>query len=323
MAVVFVTGGTGFVGSHVVEALVEVGYETHVIARDSSRIDGLPNGVVIHRCPLHSPDTMATELGAADHFVHVAGLTAGSPADMRSINGDMVGVWMDALVRHAPHLQRFVLISSLAAARPSIAPLCEDAPSAPVSAYGHSKRRGEVEALTRADRLPVTILRPPAIYGPRDRDIFLYFRFAARGFLPMIGDPSRPFSALYARDLARAVCIAMQQRASSGRTYFVTDGQPHTWEAFGRAVAEAVGRKARMLPLPAWVLKAVAGVADGAAWATRRSFILSRDKARELLQPWVADGSAFVHDTGFVPEYDLDRGVAAATAWYRENGWIC
>jgi len=322
MAVVFVTGGTGFVGSHVVEGLVAAGHETHVIARNSSKTNLLPDGVVLHRCPLDQPDQLSDVLGFAEAFVHVAGLTSGGSREMMFVNGTTVDLWLDALERHAPLIRRFVLISSLAAASPSTMPINEDVPSSPVSVYGRSKLAGETRALAHADRVPVTILRPPAVYGPRDKDIFLFFRFAAHGILPMIGDPCRPFSALYVKDLARAVQVAIEHPAVAGRTYFVTDGQPHTWEGFGREVARVVGRRARMLRLPAWVLRGVAGLADGTAWLTRNSVTLSRDKARELLQPWVADGGRFVRDTGFVPEYDLARGVAAAAAWYRENGWI-
>ncbi len=318
---VFVTGGTGFVGSAVVELLARRGFGVVVLARGTSRTDHLPEGVDVIRCDLLAPDTVS-DVDPPDYFVHIAGLTkARRRSDLFEVNGEAVRLWLEWCGRRAPKLERFVLVSSLAAVRPSDKPIGEDTLPAPLSDYGKSKLLGERYANEFADRLPVTVIRPPAVYGPRDRDIFFYFRLASMGFVPVVGDPKRRFSIVYVEDLAEAVVLSMEHPSAVGETYFVTDGAVHTWGEFARVVSRAFGGRP-IIRLPALALWGAAVLDEAWSLVAQRAPLLSFQKVRELLSPWVADSSKISRQLGFSPRFDLEAGVSKTVQWYREHGWI-
>ena len=323
MPKVFVTGATGFVGSHVVEHLRDKGYDVQIIARNTSKMDFLPDGIALHRCSLTDPSPICNELATADYFIHIAGLTkARNKKEFYDVNAETVRIWLETLERTAPGLKRFVLVSSLAAIRPSNEPISEDAEPAPLTDYGKSKLLGEKYAQQFMKRLPITIIRPPAVYGPRDKDIFFYFKLASKKILPLVGNPERKFSAIYIEDLAEAIFLAMENRAAIGETFFVTDGEPHTWREFADEVGHAIGGRQLKIRLPCIALRIAALFDETISFILRRPALLSFQKVRELLDSWVANGSEIQRKLGFVPKYDLKAGVAKTAKWYRDNQWI-
>lgn len=323
MAKVFITGATGFVGSHIVDSLVAHGHRVEIIARKTSRTDFLPDNIVLHRCALCDPSPVFEKLTEAEYFIHIAGITrARRKQDYYDINGKSVKIWLDAVLAHCPNIKRFILIGSQAATRPSRKPIDENVVPAPLTDYGESKLLGERFAQDYMPDLPITIVRPPAVYGPRDRDIFFYFQMASRKIIPIVGNPERKFSLIYVKDLAEAVVLAMTHPDAVGEIFFVTDGDAHTWREFANEVARAIGGKKLRLRLPGIALWAAASVDETISFIFRKPALLSFQKVKELLEWWNADGTKMQRIIGFKPKFDLQSGVAETAQWYRENGWV-
>jgi len=172
------------------------------------------------------------------------------------------------------------------------------------------------------NRLPITIIRPPAVYGPRDKDIFFYFKLASKGILPLVGNPDRKFSAIYVEDLADAIVLAMEHPDSAGETFFATDGEIHTWREFAIEVGNSVGGRKFKIRLPGAALWVAAAIDETLSFILRKPALLSFQKVRELLAPWVADDSKIVKKLGFEPKFDIKSGIEKTAIWYKENGWI-
>jgi nucleoside-diphosphate-sugar epimerase len=218
---------------------------------------------------------------------------------------------------------RLVLVSSMAAAGPSPRdrPLRGDEPPAPVTAYGRSKLAGE--ELVRRSAIPWTIVRPPMVYGPRDREVLKVFQLARRGVAPVFGDGTQELSAVHAADLASALVAVGATPAATGRIYYACHAEIFTSGAFARAVGAALGRPVRTLPIPPALGRAVLTVTGAAARAAGRATILNADKANEFFQPaWTGDPSPLARDAGWTAELDLARGLADTAEWYRRHGWL-
>ncbi|MGN0009172.1 MAG: NAD-dependent epimerase/dehydratase family protein [Desulfovibrionaceae bacterium] len=323
---VLVTGGTGFVGRHLLPELVRAGAEITCLARASSNISHLPRGVRVVRASLTTGEGLEDALAGQDMAVHLAALLFGLGwQDYLRANARAA----DMLARAAagvPSLRRLVLVSSLAATGPcgSAPGVGDDTVPAPVSAYGWSKFMAEQTfARHLGDRL--VILRPAIIYGSGDRGLLPCFQGARRGVLVVPG-LRRPFpvSAVHARDMAQAVIAALKPQAHG--VYHVSDGREYTMREFNEAMAAAVGRRARVLGLPLPIMAATAALASLAGnlgLCGRRPPSWNWDKYREARQEgWLCDASRLRGELGFAPAMTLQAGMAEAVAGYRKEGWL-
>ncbi len=326
---VLVTGATGFVGSHIVEALAAQGHQLRATVRASSDTGHLDKlGVELVRADLATGEGLLRAVAEVDAIVHCAGGgKVRTPADMHRNNVLPTRTLLDAALdvrRPGPPLRRFVLLSSLSAHGPSLDghARAADEPARPVTAYGRSKLEAERLVIEVADRLPVTILRPPAIYGPRDTRMAPLFKWAARGVLPLVRS-ARQTSLVYGPDCAQAVARALEVPHPSGRTYFVEDGRPYAWTELVEHFSKAVGRPVRRVTVPAAAVKAVGAVNELVARALGRDSVLNRDKARDVTQShWVCDASPLRDELGWRPTLRFDEGAAHTARWYRDAGWL-
>jgi nucleoside-diphosphate-sugar epimerase len=258
----------------------------------------------------------------ADVVFHAAGLVAArSESDFVRTNRDGTAVVARASARAG--VGRLLLVSSLSVTGPSRRghPLDETSGPGPVSAYGRSKQAGEQAA--RATGVPLTILRPPAVYGPRDRAFLTLFRTAARGVVPLLGDGAQELTLVHAADLARALVLAATSHATLGRTYHAGHPEPVTQRGLAEAVARAIGRRVRMVALPGPLVRGLLGIAGVVTRAAGRAPLLDRDKANELLAPaWTCSSEALLRDAGWSAEIPLERGLAETVRSYREAGWL-
>ncbi len=261
-------------------------------------------------------------LAGAEVAYHVAGLVAArSPAEFQRVNRDAAALLAQGAAK--ADVARFVLVSSLAVTGPSPRgrSLAEDEGPGPVTAYGRSKREGEIAV--RDTGVPLTIVRPPAVYGPADRAFLTVFRLAARGFFPLLGDGRQELSLVFAPDLARALVAAAASRATLGRIYHAAHQEVVTQRELGEALRRALGRRVRFVRLPGPLLRVLLGAARPFARATGRPALPDPDKAHELLAPaWRASSEALRRDAGWVAEVPLERGLALTLSAYREAGWL-
>lgn len=322
---VFVTGGTGFVGIHVVAALRRRGHAVACLVRDAAKArsvfgDAMP-GIVAG--DLADRDALARAVAEADAVVHLAGLTAARSHDeLFAVNVEGTRRLVDAVRTAGNTVRRFVHVSSLAAAGPAFRRIVTagDEAAHPVSDYGRSKLAGE--APVRALGLPWTILRPPAVYGPYDREFLRLFRIARRGLAPLFGDGAQPLSLVYGPDLAEAIAVCAEHDAANG-VYYPAHPTPTTARALVERMGDALGTRVRVVPLPRALVRPLFTITGTAAKLAGRATLLSADKANEILaDAWLCSPAALTAATGWHAATDLVAGLTATAGWYREAGWL-
>jgi nucleoside-diphosphate-sugar epimerase len=318
-----VTGATGFVGSHLAEALRRHGVELTALARAPAKAAALaPLGVRVVAGDLHDRPALERACEGQDIVYHVAGLVAArTEADFLAANRDGTRNVVGAAERAGAG--RLVMVSSMAAAGPAGRgrPLRGDEPPQPVTAYGRSKLAAE--HVVRASSLAWTILRPPLVYGPRDREVLKVFRLARLGFAPVLGDGSQELSAVYAADLAEALIAAGTSAAAARRTYYPCHPEIFTGAAMARTVGRVMGRSPALIRVPAPVGRGVLRITEAAARLVGQTTILTADKANEFFQPaWTGDPGPLTTDSGWQAERDLGTGLEETYRWYRAAGWL-
>ena len=318
-----VTGATGFVGSHLAEALRGRGDEVTALVRSPAKAVALePLGVRIVAGDLDDPASLARAVEGQDVVYHVAGLIAArTEHDFLQCNRDGTASLVAAAARAG--VERFVYVSSMAAGGPAARgrPLTGAEPPRPVTAYGRSKLAGE--AAVRAGTLPWVIVRPPTVYGPRDREVLKVFRMARWGVAPVFGDGSQELSAVHGADLAGALVAAATAPAATGKVYYACHPEVVTSAEFVRAVGRAMGRAVRLVPVPPSLGRAMLGLTELSAGIAGHTTILTRDKANEFFQDaWTGDPGPLARDGGWRAVYDLASGLADTCRWYRSAGWL-
>jgi nucleoside-diphosphate-sugar epimerase len=326
---VLVTGGSGFLGSHVVEQLARAGHEVVALVRSTSKRDflsSLPN-VSFVTGAVEQKDTLRKAADGVDAIVHAAGLVkALTVLDFEAVNVEGTQNLLDLAKKRAAGLKRFVFVSSLAAIGPSEdgKPVSPDQEPHPLTHYGRSKLRAERAVMAMKDELPVTVIRPPMIYGPRDKESFAFFQAVNFRLLPMVGDGNNTMSVVYGADAASACIKAIFADTPSGKAYFVDDGNVYVWREMLDAVETALKRRALLrfsIPMP--VLRLAAFASEEYARYTKKAAMLTRDKLNELLAAhWVCDSSSTRADLGWTPEVDWAEGTRRAATWYLEQGWL-
>jgi len=193
-----------------------------------------------------------------------------------------------------------------------------------VTHYGRSKLEAEAVAAERTSELPITVLRPPVLYGPRDREVFAFFKAVKLGVLPMTGSPDSVLSTLFATDCAAACVNALSADLPSGTILDLEDGKPETLAEIIRHIEAAIGRRAWLrVPVPHAALYAAAAVSEATGKLLGRAVMLTRDKVHELRAPhWVADGTAARAALDWAPTVDFESGARRTAKWYREAGWL-
>ncbi|HEX6588477.1 MAG TPA: NAD-dependent epimerase/dehydratase family protein [Longimicrobiales bacterium] len=321
--IAIVTGATGFVGSHLVDALCARGEDVRALVRPSSDSRGLSAAgarpVIVD---LTSRSAVAAALQGADVVYHLAAATrARDEAEYRRANVDTT-VAVVAAAASLPRPPRVVVLGSLAAAGPAShgQPVGEEA-CAPLTAYGRTKLEAERVALSTS-AASVVVLRAPAVYGPRDRDLFTFFRLASLGVMPTPTGPDRPVQLIHVQDLVRAL-IAAGDADTSGRVYNVADPSIRPWSEVVELIARAVGRRPVKVPVPRALLRVAALVSEKAARLSSRATIFNRDKVTELLAPgWLCTTERAARELGFRTSIPLERGIEETAAWYRAEGWL-
>lgn len=326
---VLVTGGSGFLGSHVAERLSLAGHSVRALVRRTSNrkfLATLPN-LEFFEGSVEEADRVSAAVLGVDAIIHVAGLVkARNVEEFNQTNVEGTRNLIEAAKTRGSELRRFVLVSSLEAIGPSAdgTPVDQQTAPHPVTSYGRSKLAAEQVALAAKDAVKLTILRPGGIYGPRDNETFAFFKSIKSGALPMIGDGSNVTPWVYAEDCADACICALTAEVPSGSAYFVDDGQRYVWRDQVAELERAMGKRALLrFGLPMAVASMVALGNDVFSKVTNRAVMLTRDKLNGLAQRyWVCDTTATRRDLGWEPKVLWPQGVELAARWYRDNSWL-
>jgi len=320
----FVTGATGFVGGHLVNALRARGDAVTALVRRPALAEkqGWGSDVRLVKGDLADEAALRDGCAGVDVVYHVAGMISARDLDeYMACNRDGTANVLEAA--RDGGAGRFVLVSSLAVAGPTVPghPVAETRPPAPVTNYGRSKLAAEV--LVQAMAMPWTIVRPPVVYGEWDHATVKIFQLAKSGFVPLFGDGSQELSVIHATDLARALVAAGTTPAAVGHVYFAADPTPVTSRELALACGRALGKTPRIIGVPPLVARGLLLTVGGIARIMGRSTLLSPDKGNEYLAPaWTCTSEALTRDTGWRAEIKLEDGLQRAAQWYREAGWI-
>jgi uncharacterized protein YbjT (DUF2867 family) len=308
---VAVTGATGFVGSALCAALAREGRGVRALVRSAQRAETLPGGVEPVLGALDEEPALAALVDGAGTVIHAAGVVAArKDGDFDRVNAAGTARLV-AAARSVDRRPRILLISSLAARHPQL------------SAYAASKRAGE--DIVAGSGLEHCIVRPPAVYGPRDRATLPLFRQLAAGLLLAPKIEGGRFSLLHVDDLARLPCVLLQQPAWAGEILEPDDGRPggYGWRDLAAVAGKARGKTVRCLELPRAVVWCAAVAQELGAAVTGGAPMLSRGKLGELCYPdWVCNRESMGGAVGWAPAVDFAEGFLATLAWYRQRGWI-
>jgi nucleoside-diphosphate-sugar epimerase len=295
---VFITGATGFIGQRLVSALLEQGIRPRVMVRPDKKSDSrIPRGCEQIPVGLTDVEKLAGIVADCSAVVYCAGSVRGrTAADFSTANIMGVKAMLEALA-HSDKAPPLLLLSSLAASRPEL------------SDYACSKYEGE-QVLQANSILPWTILRPPAVYGPGDREMLPLLKMIRRGLLAHTGPADQQLSLLHVDDLVSAVVswLSAPQKCLH-KTYAIDDGTPggYDWRAIGEAVSD---RTFRMVSVPRFLLGGAARLNLLFSGLFGYAPMLSPGKVRELVQPqWLCDNKEFTQATGWQPKLDLKRGA--------------
>ncbi len=324
---VLVTGANGFVGSHLVEALLAQGYRVRCLVRrtsDLAFIRDLP--VEWAYGDIASGEGLEAACAGVNAVCHFAGATKAHDRETYfRVNAEGTHHLLAACEQIVPSLYRFVYASSLAAAGPSPDgyPIDESHPPQPLTYYGQSKLKGEQFCHDYAHRLPVVILRPSPIYGPRERDIYFYFQTVNRGVKLLLGRGERRVNLIFVQDLVSLTLHTLKDDRAVGRTFFVAEEKSYDWREMSDLIATALGKRTVRVVVPEGLLPVIAAVAGLQARLTGQPPLLNDQKLIELRQRyWMCSAEKARRELGFEAQYDLVTGVYLTAQWYRENRWL-
>lgn len=323
----FVTGATGFVGSHLVDLLLENGFEVSCLKRKTSSVKWLEGKQITYiEGDLFSNDALEKAVMDVDFVFHVAGLVkAKTKEGFEKGNTLATKNLIEITARVNPKIKKFVHVSSLAVCGPNLGsePLTEDYIPRPITTYGRTKREAEKEVLKYRDKIPVVIVRPPAIYGPRDTEILVYFKTFQGGLNSIIGFEDKYLSLLHVQDVVSGIYLAAINETKSGSIYFITSDKEYNWDEIGRAASKVMNKKALKIRIPHFLVFTVGAITEFFYKFSKSAPTLNLEKCLDITRSgWFASNLKAKKELGFMQSFQLEEGFRDTYEWYKKNGWL-
>ncbi len=274
---------------------------------------------------LDPPSSLEPAIRDVDYVIHIAGVTKAKRQKDFFLGNVVATRNLLQLASRVNNLKKFCLLSSLTVVGPSLngTQVDEDTTCNPISSYGRSKHQGEQACLAYGKSIPIVILRPPTVYGPRDKDVLELFKTTKLGLQPSIGSTNKTLSLVYGPDLAEAIVDATVSEKTAGKTYFVCDPFVYSQTRLFDILAHLVGRKPLRMKLPPSLVYSVAAIVQGVSFFGPKPAVLSIEKARDLLQDhWICSPEKIKRDIGFTAKTPADEGLQMTFQWYKEHGWL-
>ncbi|GHT22985.1 NAD-dependent dehydratase [Bacteroidia bacterium] len=326
---ILITGASGFIGSFAVAEGVRRGYEVYAGVRASSSLRYLPEGVRTASLTLSDKEQLKkelTDLGRFDCIIHNAGLTkCKKKGDFDRVNYLYTRYFIEALCETATVPSKFLYVSSMAAfgsGNPkTLEPVRLSDTPRPDTLYGISKLKAEEFIRSQAD-FPYLFVRPTGVYGPREKDYFVFLQTVNRHLEPAMGLQKQYLTFIYVTDLVNAMYLALES-AHVRKAWFVADGKTYDNREYAAIVKKHLNRKALFLPVPLFLVKAIAYTLDTVCGWFGVTPTLNRDKYKILRATnWKVETDALQKDLGFAAQYDLDKGIEECVKWYRQEKWL-
>jgi len=326
---ILITGASGFIGYHLIKAAQKAGLEVHAAVRATSKLSHLDSLAPKYIYPdFRSKESLVKSLeeGQYAYIVHAAGATkAKDEREYNTINADYTkNLALAAKEANIP-LKKFVFLSSLAALGPSAYQdhhlFKEDRRPNPVTAYGKSKLLAE--QYLKEIELPKAVLRPTAVYGPGEKDLFIVFKMLQDGLDAYIGNSPQRFSFVYVQDLVNATMLSLRSENKKDHTYNISDGNVYNRYELADTFKDLIGKKTVRFHIPVGLVKVVANMLELMYLNSKKTPVLNKEKLNELTAPnWACSIEAAKKDLNYRPVYNLKTGLAASMPWYTENKWL-
>lgn len=316
-----ITGGTGFIGSHLAQALLKDNYEVYCIVRNPLKLRFLQGlNVKIIQADLSDKDSLKKIDWHFDYIFNLSGITkAKNKEEFYQSNYLGTKNLIETLVEANPQVKRFVHVSSLAAVGPcrNGNPVDEKTSPTPVSEYGKSKLLGEKAVESYKNKVSITIIRPPAVYGPRDSDFLTFFKMIKAGVVLYFTEGI--YSIIYIDDLINGVILAAKAENAVGEIFFISDAKPYNTHEIVSAISEALYKNPLKIKIPKRISKFFVRIFQ----KFDKKSIINSDKLKELSEPcWVCSVEKAKHLLGFKTKTNLKEGMEWTAKWYKENQWL-
>ncbi len=329
MLKVLVTGATGFIGSHIADALLNKGYEVRCTYRKTSNLRWLKDKPLeTIEADFFDVESLKEAVRDVDYIIHSAGVVAARNYEgFLKGNRDATINLLKAAEATAPNLKRFVHVSSLTAAGPAKSleqPITEDMPPKPITAYGRSKIAAEEEVRAFKNKFPYTIVRPTAVYGPRDVAIFQMFQVAQKGLGTLMGFNKKYLNLIHSDDLVRGTIQAMESDKAVNQTYFLASEEIYNWQQIIDAIKNAFNRKFFVkIRIPHFLIYTIAGLTEFFGKFAKNPPIFNKDKAKDFVQEyWICSVEKAKRDFGYKQKTSLEDGIKQTIDWYKDKGWL-
>lgn len=322
-----ITGSSGFIGGHLAEELSGRGDEVDCLVRRTSNTQWLRKlNVKLVEGDCRDKGSLRNAVRGMNYIFHLAAVIyAPDEKTYYEVNTKGTQNLIEACLEEAPDIKRFVFVSSISACGPSDPRrrMTEDDPCRPNSGYGRSKFLAEKIVLGYKDRLPISIIRPPNVLGPRQKELFESMKLIRKRIKPIIGSGRPQTSLAGVGDIVKAVLLAAERDESRGQVYFVTDGRDYAWGEITDTIAELMDVKGALIKVPfglqyviAWASE-IAGMLSGKAPLVSRQHVVAARKSC-----WLYDSTKIEKELGFRASMDMRAVIRITIDWYRERGLL-
>lgn len=322
-----ITGGHGFIGSFLVEKLLKEGWNVRCLVRKTSQLQWIKSyPIELYYGDVNEPQTLIKAASGVDYIFHVAAVLKGVTSDsFYKTNFQGTLNLADAALKYAPNLKRFIFISSVAAAGPHSGSdwVTEAVIPNPVSDYGKSKLAAEKALKEKYPTLPLTIIRPPIVLGPRDQHALVLFKMAKFGFFPIPAPYDRYYSIVHVDDLVNGIYMAAISDRAKGQTYFMCNPEVYSFKDLARALSKPFSKNPKFIYVPSFVVRGLAFLGDIFSVLTKKGMMLTSKKVPEIMATsWVFSPEKAKRELHFETQLPMAEGVQKTVQWYRDHQYL-
>jgi len=324
-----VTGGTGFIGSHLVDLLLQQDFEVRCTVRATSSLKWLKNKPIeLVQASLNNKESLIDAVKNVDYIYHVAGVTFAKKKE-EFFQGNHIATknLLEIVEKYNPLLKRFLFVSSQTVSGPAKSldePKTEEMDCKPITTYGKSKKAAEDEVLKFKEKFPITIIRAPAVYGPRDTAIYSVFKTINMGIGTMVGLKPKYLSLIHSTDLVSGIFEASIHQRTVGEIYFVSSEKFYTWEEIIPKIAKYLNKKFVLkIKLPHFVVLTTAAISEIINQFSSKPSVFNYEKGIDFIQNyWICSTKKAIEHFNYHQQIDIDTGLQNTIEWYKSNGWL-
>ena len=323
----FITGATGFVGSHLVDKLLEKNWEVYCLIRKTSSLKWIEGKKVNYiEGDLFADEVLKNVISKVDYVFHIAGVVkAKNKEGFEKGNYLATKNLIEITYKVNPNIKKFIHVSSQAVCGPTPddKPIDETYIPKPITTYGFTKKQAEDIVLEYKDKMNVTVVRPPAVFGPRDTEVLIYFKTLNKGLNSIIGLSKKYVSLIYVEDLINGIVLAAESNLKSGEIFFICSDKAYEWNEIGELTSRLLNRKTFKIKIPHFVVYTVGGFAQFFAQFSKNAATLNIEKCKDITRKrWVCSNDKSKKLLGFEEKYSLEESFNKTIEWYKKMNWL-